>query len=126
MAVKTLWEAALRTGSTDPAELVRFLKSDGAAFDGHKGEPLRFGAEDHQLHQPLYRVTAGAGSTEVAGVEEPSAPASTAGAPLGEGPRLGHQPGLAGRLGCGSLHRPHAAHHSDGRATPGDPRQPRW
>lgn len=53
MAIKILWEAAYRTGSTDPARLATYMVEEGR-FDGHKGEPLSFGARDRQLRQPLY------------------------------------------------------------------------
>ena len=53
-AVKLLWESTLRARSTDPAALRRWLSSDVAQFDGHKGRPLSFRAWDHQLRQPLY------------------------------------------------------------------------
>lgn len=55
MAVKVLWESALRTGGTDAARVAEFLTGEGE-FDGHKGEALRFDPESHQLAQPLYLV----------------------------------------------------------------------
>jgi hypothetical protein len=39
MAVKILWESALRVGSR-PDSLLVYLRSRQAEFDGHKGEPL--------------------------------------------------------------------------------------
>lgn len=60
MAVKVLWEAVLRTGSTDAAALASYLGADSARFDGHKGEPLRFDPETHQLRQPVYLASAAA------------------------------------------------------------------
>jgi ABC-type branched-subunit amino acid transport system substrate-binding protein len=59
-AVKVLWESTLRARSAEPAALLRYLSSDAAQFDGHKGRPLSFRAWDHQLRQPLY-VTAATG-----------------------------------------------------------------
>jgi ABC-type branched-subunit amino acid transport system substrate-binding protein len=56
-AVKLLWESTLRARSTAPDALVRYLASDAAQFDGHKGRPLSFRAWDHQLRQPLYVVS---------------------------------------------------------------------
>ncbi|HEX6749799.1 MAG TPA: ABC transporter substrate-binding protein [Longimicrobium sp.] len=53
-AVKMLWESALRARSAEPAALLRYLESDAAQFDGHKGRPLSFRPWDHQLRQPLY------------------------------------------------------------------------
>lgn len=54
-AVKILWEAVLKRGSTRPADLIPFLEGD-AAFDGHKGMGLSFRPWDHQLRQPLLIV----------------------------------------------------------------------
>jgi PQQ-dependent catabolism-associated beta-propeller protein len=79
MAVKVLWEALLRTGSTDAGVLSSFLAGDSARFDGHKGESLRFDPESHQLRQPIYRAVPGA-----------SAPPS--GADGGPGDRGGSEP----------------------------------
>lgn len=64
-AVKVLWESTLRARSTDPAALRRYLSSDVAQFDGHKGRPLSFRRWDHQLRQPLYITTPNADPVEV-------------------------------------------------------------
>lgn len=62
MAVKVVAEAALRASGGDTTRVVSsdtlaaWLVRSDAAFDGHKGEPLRFGADDHQLRQPVYVV----------------------------------------------------------------------
>ena len=53
-AVKLLWESALRTRSDDASEIAAFLLSERAAFDGHKGELLRFAPASRLLQQPLY------------------------------------------------------------------------
>lgn len=58
LAVKVLWEASLRAGTTEPAGLVAFLEGPRAEFDGHKGVPLGFRPWDHQLRQPLYLLRA--------------------------------------------------------------------
>ncbi|MBW3654829.1 MAG: hypothetical protein KY444_01885, partial [Gemmatimonadetes bacterium] len=58
MAIKVLWEAAHRANTADPARLATYLTEE-ARFDGHKGEPLTFGARDRQLKQPLYRAAGG-------------------------------------------------------------------
>lgn len=58
MAVKVLWEAALRARSTQPAALRAYLVRGDTRFDGHKGWPLSFRAWDRQLRQPLYRLDA--------------------------------------------------------------------
>jgi PQQ-dependent catabolism-associated beta-propeller protein len=55
MAVKVVWEAALRVGHR-PDSLLVYLRSRQAEFDGHKGEPLRFDSTTRQLIQPLYLV----------------------------------------------------------------------
>jgi ABC transporter substrate binding protein (PQQ-dependent alcohol dehydrogenase system) len=54
MAVKVLWESALRVRSAAPDRLVEFLSRDTTQFDGHKGRPLSFRRWDQQLRQPLY------------------------------------------------------------------------
>lgn len=56
MAVKVLWEASLRTRTTDSERLRSYLESDRTQFDGHKGWPLSFRQSNHQLRQPLYLV----------------------------------------------------------------------
>lgn len=56
MAVKVLWEASLRTRTTEPERLRRYMESDRTQFDGHKGWPLSFREWNHQLRQPLYLV----------------------------------------------------------------------
>jgi PQQ-dependent catabolism-associated beta-propeller protein len=73
MAVKLIAEAALRSeprpeyqeaatasravgtdATPSAATVAAFLVRPDVAFDGHKGEPLRFGADDRQLRQPVY------------------------------------------------------------------------
>ena len=71
MAIKLLWEAAHRAGTADPGRLAEYLAGD-ARFDGHKGEPLSFGARDRQLQQPLYPAAGdapGAERAEAGGAE---------------------------------------------------------
>lgn len=67
-AVKLLWESATRAGAADAAALRKFLTSPRAAFDGHKGEMLRFDST-HVLRQPLYRVNMVNGRREVSEVK---------------------------------------------------------
>jgi hypothetical protein len=55
-AIKIASEAALRARSTEPRTIRSYLESATAQFDGHKGWPLSFRADDHQLRQPLYMV----------------------------------------------------------------------
>jgi hypothetical protein len=55
MAIKIIWESALR-GGTDRAAFRDAVEH--GSFDGHKGRALRFGA-DHYLIQPLVRVVSG-------------------------------------------------------------------
>ncbi|HKP75494.1 MAG TPA: ABC transporter substrate-binding protein [Longimicrobiaceae bacterium] len=64
-AVKLLWESTLRARGTDPAALARYLSSDAAQFDGHKGRPLSFRTWDHQLRQPLYVTASSVDPVEV-------------------------------------------------------------
>ena len=76
MAVKVVAEAALRASGGDTARVVSadsiaaYLVRTDVAFDGHKGEPLRFGADDHQLRQPVY--VADAGGAPAAEDDEPT------------------------------------------------------
>ncbi|HKY98834.1 MAG TPA: hypothetical protein VJL35_13325, partial [Gemmatimonadaceae bacterium] len=51
-AVKVVFESYLR-GSGD---ILRWIASDTAQFDGHKGSPLSFRSWDRQLRQPLYAI----------------------------------------------------------------------
>jgi ABC-type branched-subunit amino acid transport system substrate-binding protein len=55
-AVKSLSEAVLRARPTSTRSLIKYLESERASADGHKGRPLSFRAWDHQLRQPLYVV----------------------------------------------------------------------
>jgi hypothetical protein len=57
-AVKCAWEAALKSKATTATELIAYLESPDARFDGHKGVPLSFDAS-HELVQPLYLVDRG-------------------------------------------------------------------
>lgn len=61
MAVKVLWESAVRTRSADPDAIAAVLLDESTSFDGHKGQELTFSPEDHQLRQPLYLPTEVAG-----------------------------------------------------------------
>jgi hypothetical protein len=67
-AVKMVAETIARTESTDPAEILRYLREE-MEFDGQKGQPLNF-RETGQLRQPLLIVVDGklAGEAPVAGV----------------------------------------------------------
>jgi hypothetical protein len=64
LAMKILWESALRVSSGEPGKLLAFLGRETTQFDGHKGLPLSFRAWDRQLRQPLY-VVDGTKTTEV-------------------------------------------------------------
>jgi YVTN family beta-propeller protein len=58
MAVKAVSEAMLRGARpASTGSLLSYMTRLDVAFDGHKGEPLRFGADDHQLRQPVYAAT---------------------------------------------------------------------
>ncbi len=54
MAVKALWESALRAKSGDARRVGEYLSRETTQFDGHKGRPLSFRGWDHQMRQPLY------------------------------------------------------------------------
>jgi hypothetical protein len=54
VAVKALWESALRVKSGEARRIAEYLARDTTQFDGHKGRPLSFRTWDHQLRQPLY------------------------------------------------------------------------
>jgi ABC-type branched-subunit amino acid transport system substrate-binding protein len=56
MAVKSVFETALRSRHADGTFGAPVLDRDGLRFDGHKGRPLVFAREDHRLRQPLYVV----------------------------------------------------------------------
>lgn len=67
LAVKIIWEAALR-GNDGASALAAYMAGDGTVFDGHKGIPLSFRARTHQLRQPVYLI---AGDTVVAETPSP-------------------------------------------------------
>jgi hypothetical protein len=52
-AVKCSWEAALKSKATSTTELIAFLQSPEARFDGHKGTALFFDGAN-ELRQPMY------------------------------------------------------------------------
>lgn len=54
LAVKIVWEAALRGRTGVASEIGKTLAADTLQFDGHKGRPLSFRTWDHQLRQPVY------------------------------------------------------------------------
>ena len=63
-------EALLRAGAT-PRLLLEYFESD-PPFDGHKGRPLTFRKQDHQLRQPMYLAqarTATPGESDASRVE---------------------------------------------------------
>jgi len=70
-AIKILGEVALRAQTTDPAQVVRYLESDRAVLDGHKGIVLTFRRWDHQLRQPLEMVRLQRDSGDLLGAAEP-------------------------------------------------------
>ena len=73
-ALKLVGEAMLRAGTT-PQAILEYLES-APPFDGHKGRPLTFRKQDHQLRQPMYLAQArkatpgGDGAPEVEVVAE--------------------------------------------------------
>ena len=93
MALKTLGDAALRSRATSGAELVTWLASPRARFDGHKGVPLTFRARSRQLRQPLYVVAGERVTAEVPGSarDDDRSPAARLD-DLGPGDRAGECP----------------------------------
>ncbi len=57
IAVRAIIEAAVRTGTTDFAALVGYLKSADLALDGYKGTPANFRPWSGQLRQPVLLAT---------------------------------------------------------------------
>ena len=53
-AVKIAADAVLRVKSARADAIRSYLENPSTTFDGHKGWPLSFRREDHQLRQPLY------------------------------------------------------------------------
>jgi ABC transporter substrate binding protein (PQQ-dependent alcohol dehydrogenase system) len=53
MAVRAVGEAAARAKSSDPAEIVRFMRSDRFELAAFKGSRLSFRSWDGQLRQPV-------------------------------------------------------------------------
>ncbi len=53
LAVRAVGEAATRTGSADPAQIVAYLHSPAFALSGYKGPELSFRPWDGQLRQPV-------------------------------------------------------------------------
>ena len=58
-AMKVVWESTLQMKGAGPKALSDHLVKATTQFDGHKGAPLSFRANDHQLRQPLYAVVKG-------------------------------------------------------------------
>ena len=54
MSTKLVLDAAMKIKSSEPCALQRFLVTDAARFDGHKGVSLFFDPQTHELVQPLY------------------------------------------------------------------------
>ncbi|MGH9888755.1 MAG: hypothetical protein ACREBE_24695, partial [bacterium] len=71
LAVKILWESALRARTANPVGLAAILTRDSSRFDGHKGRALSFRPWDHQLRQPMYVITGGSGASRA--IEVPAA-----------------------------------------------------
>jgi ABC transporter substrate binding protein (PQQ-dependent alcohol dehydrogenase system) len=70
--VKGVWESSLRARTTDPHALAKYLVSDQAQFDGHKGRPLSFRSWDRQLRQPVYVMRKNDAGAVSLVAEEPS------------------------------------------------------
>ena len=52
-AVRSVGEAAIRTGSTDPAAIAAYLRGPEFALSGFKGQGQSFRAWDGQMRQPI-------------------------------------------------------------------------
>jgi ABC transporter substrate binding protein (PQQ-dependent alcohol dehydrogenase system) len=76
LAVKMLWEAALRARTSEPDVVGAVLTRESTRFDGHKGRALSFRSWDHQLRQPVYVLIGGSGGPRT--VEVPVAPNTSA------------------------------------------------
>jgi ABC transporter substrate binding protein (PQQ-dependent alcohol dehydrogenase system) len=53
LAVRSIGEAATRSGSADPAKIIAYLHSPDFSVSGYKGPELSFRAWDGQLRQPV-------------------------------------------------------------------------
>jgi len=53
LAVRAIGEAATRANTTDPAQLIAFLRGPDFTMSGYKGPPFSFRAWDGQLRQPV-------------------------------------------------------------------------
>ncbi len=58
MAVRTLGEAATRTGSADPKVLIEYIASDEFGLAAFKGQKLTYRKWNGQLRQPIFIATA--------------------------------------------------------------------
>lgn len=65
MAVKTIWEASLRSETATAQGFASYLRDPSTRFDGHKGWPLTFNPATGQLRQPLYIANNGKVVAEV-------------------------------------------------------------
>jgi ABC-type branched-subunit amino acid transport system substrate-binding protein len=95
LAVKILWESALRARSGLPGAIASHLTRDTTQFDGYKGRPLSFRTWDHQLRQPVYVMSSAPDGSLTLAAEEPVA-------------RTGDEPSreLLDRLGTGAAKSP--------------------
>ena len=53
LAVRSIGEAATRTGFNDSKRIKEYMLSDAFALQGYKGNPLSFRSWDGQLKQPV-------------------------------------------------------------------------
>jgi ABC transporter substrate binding protein (PQQ-dependent alcohol dehydrogenase system) len=54
IAARAVMDAAVRSGSVEVTDILKFLRSDQLALDGFKGPALNFRAWDNQLRQPIF------------------------------------------------------------------------
>lgn len=53
LAVRAVGEAASRSNSTDPAQIIQYMQGDQFELPGYKGEPLSFRSWDGQMRQAI-------------------------------------------------------------------------
>ncbi len=56
MGIKILAEAAMNAGSTESADLIKYMENPQTTFDIYKGPGTSFRPWNHQMRQPLYLV----------------------------------------------------------------------
>jgi hypothetical protein len=73
-AVKVAAEVLLRLEQPTASSVAAYLTSPAAAFDGHKGQPLRFDPAHRHLAQPVYAIDDAGRAEQVDGAPPPCGP----------------------------------------------------